>query len=66
MGHTSEICLTSIDELKKTTIILKKNPSSGPVKNVRILIFTILYLKKNKEKHLEISLFYSSDIIYGS
>ena len=41
---------------QKTTIILR-NPSSGPVKNVRILIFTILYFKKNKEKHLEMSIF---------
>ena len=36
----------------KTTIYLK-NCWSGPMKNVRILIFTMLYLKKkNKEKYL--------------
>ena len=34
---------------------LLKNFWSGSIKNVRILIFTIMYfLKKNKEKHLEI------------
>ena len=37
---------------------LLKNCWSGPIKNARILIFTLLYfLKKNKEKHLEISYF---------
>ena len=39
---------------------LLNNCRSGTIKNVRILIFTMLhFLKKNKEKHLEISLFYT-------
>ena len=38
---------------------LLKNCWSEPLKNVRILIFTMLYLKKNKEKHVEISLFHT-------
>ena len=39
---------------------LLKNCWSGPIKNVRMLISTRLYLKKkNKEKHLEVSLHYT-------
>ena len=39
---------------------LLNNCWSGTIKNVRILIFTLLYFfKTNKEKHLEISLFYT-------
>ena len=57
-GTPLNFCLAFIDELEKT--IYLKNCRSEPIKNVRILIFTMLYFsKKNKEKHLEISLFYT-------
>ena len=44
------LILTFIDELEKQLFIEKKNCWSGPIKNVRILIFTMLYLKKKKER----------------
>ena len=52
------IFLAFIDKLEKQLFI--KKLLSGPIKNTRILMFTMLYFfKKNKEKHLEISLFYT-------
>ena len=56
---------------QKTTIILK-NRSSGPVKNVRILIFAISYFKKKKGKNtwrcqfLHLHTKNLDDMIYGS
>ena len=39
---------------------IEKTGCSEPIKNKLTLIFTMLhYLKKNKEKHLKMSLFYT-------
>ena len=55
-GKPPNFFLVFIDELEKETII-KKKVLSGPIKNKIILIFTMLhFFKKNKEKHLYISL----------
>ena len=52
-------CLAFINELEKQ-LFIKKNCWSGPIKNVTISIFTMLsFFYKNKEKHLEILLFYT-------
>ena len=60
VGHTSEFLFGIYWWTWKTTIHEKKNCWSGSIKNVRILIFLTLFLKKKKkEKHLEISLFYT-------
>ena len=58
-GTLQNFCLTFTDELEKQ-LFIKKNCWSGPTKNSRIIIFTTLhFFKKNKEKHLDISLFYT-------
>ena len=36
---------------------LLKKLLRGPIRNVRILIFTMLYFKKKKERHLETSFY---------
>ena len=58
VGRTSEFLYSIYWWTWKTNIYLK-NCWSRTIKNVRISIFTKLYLKKNKDKHLEISLFYT-------
>ena len=56
VGHTSVWHL--LMNLKNNYLL--KKLLSGLIKNVRILIFTMLYFsKKNNEKHLEIPLFYT-------
>ena len=42
-------CWVFIDELEKQVFI--KKCWNGPIKNVRLLIFTMLYLKKKKKKN---------------
>ena len=56
-GAPQNFCLAIIHELEKQ-LFIKKTVEVGQ-KNVRILIFKMLYFKKNTEKHLEISLFYT-------
>ena len=51
---TLNLCLAFIDELGNNYL---KNCWSGPIKEVRIIIFTMLYFWK--EKHMEIALFYT-------
>ena len=52
VGHNSEFLFAIYWWTWKTTIYLK-SCWSGPIKNVKILIFTILdFFKKNREKHL--------------
>ena len=73
-GTTQNFFLASTDKLEKQ-IFIKENCWSGPIKNKIIFIFTMLQFKKkiiNKEKQLEISLFYIlrtktlDDVIYSS
>ena len=70
LGTPQNFCLAFIDKLEKQ-LFIRKNCWSGPIKNVRILIFAMFFKKKkNKEKHLEISLFYTclprTTIIWGT
>ena len=43
VGTTQNFCLAFIDELGKQLFIKKTVKKSGPIKNVRILIFTMLH-----------------------
>ena len=57
--NTSEFRFGVFWSTWKTTIY-QKSCWSGPIKNVRVLIFTVLYFfSKKKEKRQEISLFYT-------
>ena len=49
--HTSEFLFDIYSWTWKTTVCWK-NSWSGPMKNVRIWMFTILYFFKKKKKHL--------------
>ena len=51
VGHNSEFLFAIYWWTWKTTIYLK-SCWSGPIKNVKILIFTILYFFKKIKKHL--------------
>ena len=54
VAHTSEFLFGNFEKQYLFKKLLK------PVKNVRTLIFTVLYVFfLNKEKHLETSLFYT-------
>ena len=71
VGHNTEFHFGIYWWTWKTNAYLK-SCWSGSIKNKMILIFTMLHIfLKNKEKHLEISLFYTcvpklDDMIYGS
>ena len=48
-GTPKNICLAFIDKLEKQ-LFVTKNCWSGPIKSVRVLTFTMLYLKKIEKK----------------
>ena len=47
-GTSQNFCLAFIDKLEKQLYLLKKKCWSGPIKNVRILTFTMMYILKKK------------------
>ena len=57
-SHVKKVGHTSLLMILKNNYLFKKC-WSGPIKNVRIFIYKVVSFKKNKEKHLEISLFYN-------
>ena len=60
VGHTSEFFFSIYWWTWKTTIYLKKLWSEA-IKNNNFNIYDVAFVYKNKEKHLEISLFYTCE-----